>query len=90
LDVSQAFPIRELSEAQAQTLIPTRESTIAGITAIAAYTLLKFVGWRMSHQLRENRSANVHGPLSAPGCSSNFLFETPRNELQIEKCCNAA
>jgi hypothetical protein len=89
LDVSQAFAIRELREAQAQKLIPARKSAIPGIASITAHAFLKLVGRRMSHQLRENRSANVHAPLSGRTRPAIAKPKTDLKNFQIEKSSNA-
>jgi hypothetical protein len=65
LDVAEAFAIGELSEAETEELVPAGESAITGIAAITCDAFLKFLIWNMQHQLRENRSAKVHTPLSS-------------------------
>jgi hypothetical protein len=81
LDVSEAFTVGELREAQTQKLIPARETAIPGIAAITAHASLKLIGWRMSHQLRENGSAKVHTPLSGSSTGTRRPCPKPRNPL---------
>ena len=79
LNVSEAFTVCELREAQTQKLIPAREPAMPGIAAIAAYASLKLIGWRMRHHLRENGPAKVHTPLSGPLSGRVGLLETPQS-----------
>jgi hypothetical protein len=91
LDISQAFAIRELRETQAQKLIPTGKSTKSAVASVMAHASLKLVGRRMSHPLREYRSAKVHAPLSGGAPPSAFPSGSPRlkpEEFQIEKSPN--
>jgi hypothetical protein len=65
LDVTKAFTIRELSKAHRQKLIPTRETLLLVVAAIAGYTLLELISREVVHELRENCLAKVHPSLSA-------------------------
>jgi hypothetical protein len=77
-----------LGEAHRQILIPTRESSKACITSIAAHAFLELVPGKVLHELSENGLANVHYSLSraVPPCRVNQ--KTPRKtmkQVQIEK-----
>jgi hypothetical protein len=65
LDVTKAFTIRELSKAHRQKLVPTRETLLLVVAAIAGYTLLELISRKVVHELRENCLAKVHPSLSA-------------------------
>ena len=64
-DVTKAFAIRELSKTHRQKLIPTRETLLLVVAAIAGYTLLELISRKVVHELRENCLAKVHPSLSA-------------------------
>jgi hypothetical protein len=59
-DIAQAVAISELSEGQAEELIPTREVFDVAIALVAIDANLKLVGRDEIQKLRKNGSAKIH------------------------------
>jgi hypothetical protein len=65
LYVAQAIPVSKLGKAHRQVLIPTREASRSGISAVPSHATTKFAIGQKAQQLREDGSALVHALLSA-------------------------
>jgi hypothetical protein len=66
-DVAQAAAIGELSEGEAEELIPTRELFDVAIALVAIDANLKLVGRDEIQKLRKNGSAKIHLPSPKEG-----------------------
>jgi hypothetical protein len=64
-NIPKALAISELGETHRKELIPTRETLLLMVAAIARYALLELVAGKVLHELRKDRLANVHPSLSA-------------------------
>jgi hypothetical protein len=60
LDVTQALPVRQLSECHAQKLIPTRESSDTVFAFVTLHGYSELMPRDKVHQLREDCSFNIH------------------------------
>ena len=79
-DVAQTFAISELSESEAEKLIPARKIFDVAMTLIAIDRELKLVGGDELHELRENRLPRVHRlPPKQDGKQSDGAPEEPEN-----------
>jgi hypothetical protein len=65
LYVAQAIPVSKLGKAHRQILVPAREASRSGISAVSSHATTKFAIGQKAQQLRENGSALVHALLSA-------------------------
>jgi len=64
LYVAKAVPVCELGKGHRQILIPTREASRPRISAVPSDTPAKLAIRQKAQQLREDRAALVHEPLS--------------------------
>jgi hypothetical protein len=89
-DIAKALAISELGETHCQKLIPTRETLLPVVAAITRYTLLELVPWKMLHELRENRLANVRPSFSIIDAVGPAAFGNrfSPEKVQIEKTQN--
>lgn len=69
LAIAQTFAIGQLGEGHAQKLVPAGKSTDLVVALIAIDATMKFVRRDQIHQLRKDRSAQMHAcyPLREPG-----------------------
>ena len=65
-DVTKALTACQLGEGHRKKLIHAGETTMPPILAVAADATMKLVSGKVVDQLREDGTAGVHGPLSAP------------------------
>ena len=65
-DVTKALAPRQLGERHGKELVHAREATMPPLPAVAADAPMKLVSGEVVDQLREDGTAGVHGPLSAP------------------------
>ena len=65
-DIPQAFPVGELCKGQAEELVETGKGFDFMVTAIASDTTPEGVHGQVSHELREDKMAGVHG-VKLPG-----------------------
>src|SRR6516164_6742592 len=80
--VAQAVAISQLCERHRQILVPTGEAARPGISAVASHTTAELAIREETHQLRENGSALVHGPLCDPS-EIRFQRGSERSAVQI-------
>ena len=60
LDIAETFAIGELSKDQTKELVPARKLFDVAIALVAIDANLKLVSGKELHELRENRSAQIH------------------------------
>jgi hypothetical protein len=82
--IAKAISISELGEGHRQVLIPTRKASRSRISAVPSDTTAKLAIWQKAQQLREDRAALVHEPLSA-ACQGRFWSQSPFKSRQGKK-----
>jgi len=84
--ITKAIPVSELGKGHRQILIPTREASRPRVSAVPSDTTAKLAIRQKTQQLREDRAALVHEPLSAAAKASPWS-QTPFKSRQGKKRC---